>query len=187
MSRPLERRGRRPRRRRTAGRLQEHPVHPHTPRAEAWPLIGYLLLDTAVQYRIDTVGLYLSRSGMLASRLMEVYLELLGACRRDIAVFRGAFTELLESRTVDDEPYEQEEEDPVQRLLRPSASGVLLSPVPWPRPDSVQQGPAAQWSGPAGLPPSKQRPARCGVRLAGAREADGVPQYFPPGATRSGT
>jgi hypothetical protein len=55
---------------------------------------------------------------MLASRLMEVYLDLLGACRRDIAVFRGAFTELLESRTVDDEPYEQEEEDRVQRLLR---------------------------------------------------------------------
>jgi hypothetical protein len=55
---------------------------------------------------------------MLASRLMEVYLDLLGACRRDIAVCRGAFTELLESRTVDNEPYEQEEEDRVQRLLR---------------------------------------------------------------------
>lgn len=54
---------------------------------------------------------------MLASRLMEEYLELLGACRRDIAVYRGAFTELLESCTVDDEPYEQEEEDRV-RLLR---------------------------------------------------------------------
>lgn len=54
---------------------------------------------------------------MLASRPMEEYLELLGACRRDIAVFRGAFTELLESRTVDDEPCEQEEEDRV-RLLR---------------------------------------------------------------------
>lgn len=94
--------------------------------AEACPLIGYLLLDIADQYRIDTVGLYLSRFGMLASRLMEENLELLGACRRDIAVFRGAFIELLESRTVDDEPYEQEEEDRVRRLLR------RLAPVIFP-------------------------------------------------------
>ncbi|MGW6404106.1 hypothetical protein ACWFRP_39190, partial [Streptomyces sp. NPDC055134] len=86
--------------------------------AEAWQLIGYLLLDTADQYRIDTVGLYLSRSGTLASWPVEEYLELLGACRRDIAVFRGAFTELLEGCTADDEPYGQEEEDRVRRLLR---------------------------------------------------------------------
>jgi hypothetical protein len=86
---------------------------------------------------------------------MEEDLELLGACRRDIAVFRGAFTELLESCTVDDEPYEQEEETvyggcygawpPSRNLgvhaalprLRPPASGVLLSLVLRPRPDSV--------------------------------------------------
>jgi hypothetical protein len=38
--------------------------HPRSLRqAEAWQLIGYLLLDTADQYRIDTVGLYLTRSG----------------------------------------------------------------------------------------------------------------------------
>lgn len=93
--------------------------HPGTLRqAEAWQLIGYLLLDTADQYRIDTVGLYLSRSGALASWPVEEYLELLGACRRDIAVFRSAFTELLEGCTADAERYEQEEEDRVQRLLR---------------------------------------------------------------------
>lgn len=86
--------------------------------AETWQLIGYLLLDTADQYRIDTVGLYLSRSGALASWPVEEYLELLGACRRDIAVFRSAFTELLEGCTADAERYEQEEEDRVQRLLR---------------------------------------------------------------------
>jgi hypothetical protein len=86
--------------------------------AEAWQLIGYLLLDTADQYRIDTVGLYLSRSGTLASWPVEEYLELLGACCRDLAVFRGAFTELLEGCTADDEPYGQEEEDRVRRLLR---------------------------------------------------------------------
>lgn len=86
--------------------------------AEAWQLIGYLLLDTTDQYRIDTVGLYLSRSGTLASWPVEEYLELLGACRRDLAVFRNAFTELLEGCTADAEPYEQEEEDRVRRLLR---------------------------------------------------------------------
>ncbi|MEV5903404.1 hypothetical protein [Streptomyces sp. NPDC052127] len=86
--------------------------------ADAWPLLGYLLLDTADRYRIDTVGLYLSRSGTLASWPVEEYLELLGACHRDIAVFRGAFTELLEGCTADYEPYEQEEEDRVRLLLR---------------------------------------------------------------------
>ncbi|MFF5130972.1 hypothetical protein ACFY41_29120 [Streptomyces syringium] len=86
--------------------------------AEAWQLLGYLLLDTADQYRIDTLGLYLSRSGTLASWPVEEYLELLGACRRDIAEFRGAFTELLEGCTADAEPYEQEEEDRVRLLLR---------------------------------------------------------------------
>ncbi|MET9520317.1 hypothetical protein [Streptomyces sp. NPDC002994] len=85
---------------------------------EAWQLLGYLLLDTADQYRIDTVGLYLSRSGTLASWPVEEYLELLGACRRDIAVFRRAFTELLEGCTADDEPYEQKEEEQVRLLLR---------------------------------------------------------------------
>ncbi|AEM88530.1 hypothetical protein [Streptomyces violaceusniger] len=86
--------------------------------AEAWQLVGYLLLDAEDQYRIDTVGLYLSRSGTLASWPVEEYLELLGACRRDIAVFRAAFTELLEGCTADVEPREKEEEDSVRRLLQ---------------------------------------------------------------------
>ncbi|PIM72691.1 hypothetical protein CTU88_11265 [Streptomyces sp. JV178] len=86
--------------------------------AEAWQLAGYLLLDTADQYRIDTVGLYLTRSGTLASWPVEEYLELLGACRRDLTVFRDAFTELLEGCTADAEAFEQKEEDQVRRLLR---------------------------------------------------------------------
>ncbi|MEV6962662.1 hypothetical protein AB0M97_26470 [Streptomyces sp. NPDC051207] len=85
---------------------------------EAWQLTGYLLLDTANQYRIDTVGLYLSRSGTSARWPVEEYLQLLGACRREITVFRAAFTELLEGCTADAEPYGQEEENRVRRLLR---------------------------------------------------------------------
>ncbi|SBT94938.1 hypothetical protein GA0115233_11103 [Streptomyces sp. DI166] len=86
--------------------------------AEAWQLTGYLLLDTDDRYRVDTVGLYLSRSGTLASWPVEEYLELLGACRRDVLAFRTAFTELLEGCTADVEPYDQEEEDRVRKLLQ---------------------------------------------------------------------
>lgn len=86
--------------------------------AEAWQLTGYLLLDTDDRYRIDTLGLYLSRSGTPASWPVEEYLDLLGACRRRIPAFRAAFTELLEGCTADVEPYEQEEEDRVRELLK---------------------------------------------------------------------
>ncbi|GAA1150348.1 hypothetical protein [Streptomyces javensis] len=86
--------------------------------AEAWQLTGYLLLDTEDRYRIDTLGLYLSRSGTLASWPVEEYLDLLGACRRELLAFRTVFTELLEGCTADVEPYEQEEEDRVRDLLK---------------------------------------------------------------------
>ncbi|MEV6197516.1 hypothetical protein AB0M19_34555 [Streptomyces sp. NPDC051920] len=93
--------------------------HPRTLRqTEAWQLAGYLLLDTADQYRIDTLGLYLTRSGTLATWPVEEYLELLGACRRDLAAFRAAFTELLEGCTADDVPYKPEEQDQVRLLLQ---------------------------------------------------------------------
>jgi hypothetical protein len=128
--------------------------------AEAWQLTGYLLLDTDDRYRVDTVGLYLSRSGTLATWPVEEYLELLGACRRDVLAFRTGFTELLEGCTADVEPYDQEEEDRVRKLLqrlapvadqgslpgvhsalpdiRTPAPGVLLLLVPWPRPVPAQ-------------------------------------------------
>ncbi|MGW7821839.1 hypothetical protein ACWGLF_27815 [Streptomyces puniciscabiei] len=86
--------------------------------AEAWQLVGYLLLDAEDRYHIDAVGLYLTRSATLVSWPVEEYLELLGACRRDLAVFRSAFTELLEGCTADVEPYKQEEEDRVRKLLQ---------------------------------------------------------------------
>ncbi|MDX3209908.1 hypothetical protein [Streptomyces scabiei] len=86
--------------------------------AEAWQLAGYLLLDTEDRYRIDTVGLYLTRSGTFASWPVEEYLELLGACRRDLTVFRAAFTELIEGCTSDGVPQGSEEEDQVRRLLQ---------------------------------------------------------------------
>ncbi|MEU0008048.1 hypothetical protein ABZ079_28245 [Streptomyces sp. NPDC006314] len=60
---------------------------------EAWQLTGYLLLDKDDCSRIDALGLCLSRSGTLASWPVEEYLELLGACRREIPAFRAAFTE----------------------------------------------------------------------------------------------
>ncbi|MDQ0935114.1 hypothetical protein [Streptomyces turgidiscabies] len=61
----------------------------------AWQLAGYLLLDAADRYRIDTVGLYLSRSGVLTSWPVDDFLALLGACRRDRTELRQVFAELL--------------------------------------------------------------------------------------------
>ncbi|MER6231556.1 hypothetical protein ABT169_20740 [Streptomyces sp. NPDC001616] len=61
----------------------------------AWQLTGYLLLDAPDQYRIDTVGLYLTRSGTLTSWPVDDFLALLGACRRDLTELRGAFAKLL--------------------------------------------------------------------------------------------
>ncbi|MFI0742654.1 hypothetical protein ACH4PU_31925 [Streptomyces sp. NPDC021100] len=95
----------------------KHPFARGLPKQTADQLIGYLLLDTADRYRIDTLGLYLTRSGVLASWPVEEYLDLLGACRREIPAFRAAFTELLEGCTADVEPYEREEEDRVRELL----------------------------------------------------------------------
>ncbi|MFD8725429.1 hypothetical protein ACFV2H_47705 [Streptomyces sp. NPDC059629] len=86
--------------------------------AEAWQLAGYLLLDAEDRYRIDTVGLYLTRTGTFASWPVEEYLELLGACRRDLASFRSAFTELIEGCTSDAVPQGAEEEAQVRRLLQ---------------------------------------------------------------------
>ncbi|MGW2787408.1 hypothetical protein ACWC3X_40450 [Streptomyces populi] len=108
--------------------------HPRTLRqSEAWQLAGYLLLDTADQYRIDSLGLYLTRSATLAAWPVEEYLDLLGACCRDLAAFRAAFTELLEGCTADDVPYKPEEEEQVRLLLRRLASftpsGSVCSPV----------------------------------------------------------
>ncbi|MFC8032255.1 hypothetical protein ACFUVU_05455 [Streptomyces griseoincarnatus] len=93
--------------------------YPRTLRqAAVWQLTGYLLLDTDDRYRVDTLGLYLSRSGTLATWPVEEYLELLRACRRDLLAFRTACTDLLDGCTADVEPYDQEEEDRVRKLLQ---------------------------------------------------------------------
>ncbi|MFG2540099.1 hypothetical protein ACGFU4_33170 [Streptomyces sp. NPDC048511] len=61
----------------------------------AWQLTGYLLLDAPDRYRIDTVGLYLTRSATLTSWPVDDFLALLGACRRDLTELRGVFGKLL--------------------------------------------------------------------------------------------
>jgi hypothetical protein len=69
-------RGRRLLRRRTAARLQKHPKYAHDPPGRG-VAVGRLL-DTDAWYRVDTLGLYLTRSGTLAAWPVEEYLELLG-------------------------------------------------------------------------------------------------------------
>ncbi|MGI5262341.1 hypothetical protein [Streptomyces angustmyceticus] len=93
--------------------------HPHTLRkVDAWQLLGYLLLDTTDQHRIDSVGFHLTRSDTLISWPVEEYLDLLGACRRDLAAFRAGFEELLHGCTADAEPRDQAETHRVERLLK---------------------------------------------------------------------
>ncbi|MDQ0904264.1 hypothetical protein QFZ22_000249 [Streptomyces canus] len=64
------------------------------------------------------VGLYLTRSGTFASWPVEEYLELIGACRRDLTNFRAAFGELIRGCTSDEVPQGAEEEDRARRLLQ---------------------------------------------------------------------
>jgi len=92
--------------------------HPHAfPKHVAWQLLGYLLLDTPDRYRIDTLGLYLSRSGVLATWPVDDYLDLLGTCRRDLTILRTVLAELLAGCPADVIPYGQEDEDRARRLL----------------------------------------------------------------------
>ncbi|MFE2972608.1 hypothetical protein ACFXKC_55580 [Streptomyces sp. NPDC059340] len=106
----------------------------------AWQLTGYLLLDAADQYRIDTVGLYLTRSGVLASWPVDDYLALLGACRRDLTELRGVFSELLAGcQGQADARYSgtEEETERVRQLLErlapvagPGCCPVCTQPLP---------------------------------------------------------
>ncbi|MFG1879340.1 hypothetical protein ACGFIV_31320 [Sphaerisporangium sp. NPDC049003] len=58
-------------------------------------LLGYTLMDYSDRYRIDRVGVYMTRVGALIPWPIEDYLALLGACRRDLAELRAAFEKLL--------------------------------------------------------------------------------------------
>ncbi|OEJ22574.1 hypothetical protein [Streptomyces subrutilus] len=95
----------------------KHPFARGLSKQTANQLIGYLLLDTTDHYQIDTLGLYLTRSGVLASWPVEEYLSLLGTCRRDLAVLRTVVAELLAGCQADAIPYDQEEEDQANELL----------------------------------------------------------------------
>ncbi|MEU9197890.1 hypothetical protein [Streptomyces hundungensis] len=116
-----------------------HPLKEMSQRT-AWQLVGYLLLDGAGIYRIDTVGLYLTRTGVLASWPVEEFLDLLGACRRDLTKLRAVFRELLTGcHGHADAPYftTQEEVDHVRRLLErlapvaaPDCCPTCLQPLP---------------------------------------------------------
>ncbi|WP_326695783.1 MULTISPECIES: hypothetical protein [unclassified Streptomyces] len=106
----------------------------------AWQLTGYLLLDAADRYRIDTVGLYLSRSAVLASWPVDDFLALLGACRRDLTELRGVFGKLLAGcRGQADARYftTEDETERVRQLLErltpvagPGCCPVCTQPLP---------------------------------------------------------
>jgi hypothetical protein len=88
------------------------------PKSTVLQLLGYVLMDYSDTYRIDAVGVYLTRAGALISWPLEEYLALLGARRRDLAELRGVFAELLSQPTwpADVDPLPDMLED-VERLL----------------------------------------------------------------------
>ncbi|MFF5229307.1 UvrD-helicase domain-containing protein [Dactylosporangium sp. NPDC000521] len=63
-------------------------------RDEIYQLAGYLLLDYADQYRIDRIGLYLSRQGALIVWSVPDFLRLLGTTKT-VAELRGMLREHL--------------------------------------------------------------------------------------------
>lgn len=102
----------------------------------AWQLLGYLLLDTADRFRIDTLGLCLTRSSTLVSWPVEDYLALLGARHRNLSILRALFAELCAGCPADEGPLTPAEVDRIHRLLqrawsrslRPAAVRSVLSP-----------------------------------------------------------
>ncbi|MFE7563451.1 hypothetical protein ACFU74_27650, partial [Kitasatospora sp. NPDC057500] len=102
--------------------------HPHRfEKATAWQILGYLLLDTTDHHRIDTVGLYLTRTATLATWPVEDYLALLGVRCRDLTRLRATFAGLLTGCPADQEPLEPDEQRRVQRLLDRLATPIPLS------------------------------------------------------------
>ncbi|MFC1414151.1 hypothetical protein ACEZCY_33885 [Streptacidiphilus sp. N1-12] len=65
------------------------------PKTTVHQLLGYVLLDYSDHYRIDMVGLYLTRAGALVAWPLEDYLALLGARRRDLVELRSLFNRLV--------------------------------------------------------------------------------------------
>lgn len=88
------------------------------PKSTVLQLLGYVLMDFSDTYRIDAVGVYLTRAGALITWPLEEYLALLGARRRDLAELRGVFAELLGQSTwpADADPLPDKLED-VEVLL----------------------------------------------------------------------
>ncbi|OKK05268.1 hypothetical protein AMK09_37565 [Streptomyces sp. CB02488] len=111
---------------------------PHDlPKNTAWQLLGYLLLDTTDQYRIDTVGLYMTRSGILATWPVDEFLALLGTCRRELPALRAVLAEFLTGCDADREPVTEKDRTRIRKLFErlapaigPNCCPVCAQPVP---------------------------------------------------------
>ncbi|MEU6381697.1 hypothetical protein [Streptomyces sp. NPDC046909] len=82
-----------------------------------WQLLGYLLLDREDRYRIDSVGIYLTRRGTLVHWSVPDFLNLLGARRRDLPVLRAAVAQLLARCEAGRPPGGLREQRAVEELL----------------------------------------------------------------------
>lgn len=86
-------------------------------------LLGYTLMDYTDRYKIDAVGVYLTRAGTLITWPLEEYLALLGARRRDLTELRAAFAHVLGQPRwrADDDPMPHHEHH-VARVLTEAAA-----------------------------------------------------------------
>jgi hypothetical protein len=98
---------------------------PHElPKKTCWQLLGYLLLDTNDRYRIDTVGLYLTRSVSLVTWPVDDYLALLGTRRRQLLELRRAFADLTNGCQADADPHVHGDNPAADRLLEELAAVI---------------------------------------------------------------
>jgi hypothetical protein len=102
----------------------------HLSKQTAWQLLGYLLLDIEDRHRIDTLGIYLTRSATLVSWPVDDYLALLGTRRRNLPELRGAFAELLAGCSADADPQYVGEDPRSVRLLEELAAVIASGHCP---------------------------------------------------------
>ncbi len=175
-----DQRGRRPRRRRTAARLQEHPVHPHAPpgrsvaagrlpaarRRRPVPDRHRRPVPVALRHARQLAGRGVpgppwglpSRPRRLPWRVHRAARRLHGRCRSVRAGGRGPGPAAAAAAGPRRRPGPLPGVHTTLPRLGPPDPRVLLALVPQPRPDSAQQGSATRRSGPAVPPPPQGAP-----------------------------
>lgn len=147
-------------------------------------LLDYLLLDDEDRYRVDAVGVYLSRRGTLVRWSVPDFLAQLGARRQHLPDLRAAMAELVAGCDVGRAPVGHREEPVVAQL--PNRLTPVSSPdtAPYVYRRSPRAGvPRRACTAPPGAPGARPFPidaACCEPRC------ELLPAGWPPGAIGAG-